>query len=166
VDIGTARFRASRGFEQLLQLAQQKTDTEVGRRLETLVGRVRGGRVSYDRLAIPLGEFTLQTEGSYNLTDGRVNVVTLIPVGALSDRAMGVLNTGIGAQFSRMIPGLERLTMIPWRTSGLPGQIKTEPDFEVLRQDLTRALNPADLIDGLVGGLRRNRNQDEPQGGG
>jgi hypothetical protein len=152
IDIGTARFRTSTAFGSLLRLAQQKTDGEVGRRVEPMIGTVRGGVIRYERFSVPLGEFTLRSEGSYDLGTSRVDVTTFVPVGALSDQAMGLLNTGLGSQLARVIPGLERLTMIPWRVKGLPGELSVQPDLETLRRDLTRSLNPINLINGVLGG--------------
>lgn len=152
IDIGTARFRTSSAFGSILRLAQQRAEGEVGRRVEPMVGSVRGGVIRYERFSVPLGEFTLRSEGSYDLGTSHVDVTTFVPVGALSDQAMGVLNTGLGSQLARIIPGLERLTMIPWRVKGPPGGLSVQPDLDTLRRDLTRALNPLNLITGVLGG--------------
>ena len=161
IDIGNARFQASTAFGELLKIAQQPVDNEVGRTLQPMISTVRQGQITYERFKIPLGEFTLLSEGAYHLTTKRTDITTYIPVGALSDKAMGVLSTGLGSQFARLIPGLERVTMIPWRVTGVPGNLTIRPDIEALRKDLTNLLNPFNLIDGVIGGA-----QSIIQGGG
>ncbi len=151
IDIGTARFRASRAFGDLLLIAQQKTDTEVGRKLEPMTGTVRDGLLSYERLKLPLGEFTLTSEGTYDLLTKQVDVVTSVPLGALSDRAMGDLNTGLGTQLSRLLPGVRDLTMVPWRVTGVPGELRIQPDIEEFSRQLTRTLNPVNILGNVFG---------------
>ncbi|MEO1583713.1 MAG: hypothetical protein AAFR96_03960 [Planctomycetota bacterium] len=153
IDVGTARFQSSQAFGRLLRVTGQAEENEVGRRLEAMVGTVRQGQIEYERFRIPLGEFTLISEGAYHVTTKKTDITTYIPVGALSDQAMGILNTGIGSRFARLIPGLERLTMIPWRVTGVPGNLTVLPDFDALRKDLTKLLNPVNLIEGVVGGV-------------
>ncbi|MGP1273591.1 MAG: hypothetical protein ACTS22_09680 [Phycisphaerales bacterium] len=154
VDVGTAQFKTGALFQNLVKAVTLRTEGEVGRRIEPMVGTVRHGRLAYERFKIPLGEFTLLSEGSYDFGSRRLGVTTYIPLGALTDQAMGILNTGLGSRLSRLIPGLERLTMIPWKVSGTPGNLTVQPDIDALTRDLTRLLNPVNVIDGVFNGVR------------
>ncbi|MEL7484489.1 MAG: hypothetical protein AAFN41_09055, partial [Planctomycetota bacterium] len=151
IDVGTARFQASRAFGDVLIFARQKNDTEIGRRLEPMTGTLRDGVLEYDPLELPLGEFTISSEGSYDLVTRRTDVMTAIPLGALSDKAMGELNTGLGSQLSRLIPGLRELTMVPWRVKGVPGNLTITPDVEEFTRQLTRTINPVNIIGNIFG---------------
>ncbi len=151
VDIGTARFQASRAFGDVLIFARQKTDTEVGRQLKPMTGTVRQGVLAYEPLELPLGEFTLTSEGTYDLVTRRTDVLTAIPLGALSDRAMGQLNTGLGSAVSRLVPGLQRVTKVPWRVRGTPGNLTITPDIEAFTRQITRTVNPMNLIGNIFG---------------
>ncbi|MEO1717866.1 MAG: hypothetical protein AAFR76_12215, partial [Planctomycetota bacterium] len=152
VDVGTARFQASRAFGDVLVFARQRTDNEVGRRLEAMTGTIRGGVLDYDPLELPLGEFTITSAGTYDFASRRTNVMTAIPLGALSDKAMGELNTGVGSSLSRIIPGLRELTMVPWRVKGTPGNLTITPDIEEFTRQITRTINPVNIIGNIFGG--------------
>ncbi|MEM1071581.1 MAG: hypothetical protein AAGH71_01990 [Planctomycetota bacterium] len=155
LDVGTARFTTGRLFSRLLTLAGQRTEGEIGRRVDPMVGTVRDGRLAYERFTIPLGEFTIMSEGSYNLDSGFVSVTTYVPIGALTEEALGILSTGLGSRLGRLLPGLERATMIPWKVSGPRGAVRVQPDYEALTRDLVKLLNPVTLIEGVLGGIRR-----------
>ncbi|MEM9662794.1 MAG: hypothetical protein AAF937_10860 [Planctomycetota bacterium] len=152
IDVGTARFQASRAFGDVLVFARQRADNEVGRRLEAMTGTIRGGVLDYDPLELPLGEFTITSAGTYDFTTRRTNVMTAIPLGALSDKAMGELNTGVGSSLSRIIPGLRELTMVPWRVKGTPGNLTITPDIEEFTRQITRTINPVNIIGNIFGG--------------
>lgn len=151
IDVGTARFRASRAFGDVLILARQRAESEVGRRLEPMTGTIRGGLLSYEPLKLPLGEFTITSEGSYDLVTRQTDVMTAIPLGALSDQAMGELNTGLGSQLSRLLPGVRGLTMVPWRVRGVPGELTITPDINEFRRQITRTINPVNIIGNIFG---------------
>ncbi|MEL6796846.1 MAG: hypothetical protein AAFO89_08480, partial [Planctomycetota bacterium] len=152
VDVGTARFQASRAFGDVLVFARQRADNEVGRRLEAMTGTIRGGVLDYDPLELPLGEFTITSAGTYDFASRRTNVMTAIPLGALSDKAMGELNTGLGSALSRVVPGLRELTMVPWRVKGTPGNLTITPDIEEFTRQITRTINPVNIIGNIFGG--------------
>src|SRR5690606_28432513 len=127
IALGQAPFQTSSAFARLLKTVQAESQAMVGRRLEPLVVKMRDGVVTYDRFQIPLGEFNLETSGTVDLPARRLDVVTWIPIGALTDEAAGMFNTGLGSLLGRAVPEFERLTMAPWRTRGTFGNTQTLP---------------------------------------
>ncbi|MCA9298574.1 MAG: hypothetical protein KDA28_05880, partial [Phycisphaerales bacterium] len=122
LDPGEARFSTSTTFGRLLNLGENV----VGRRLEPLMITITNGVATYDTWTVPLGEFEIQSEGSVNLVTRTVDIVTYVPLGAVSDEVAGIFNTGIGAAFP-----MKRTTMVPLRTKGPMGRAKTEPDVKL-----------------------------------
>lgn len=151
LDFAQARFRTSSVFGQLLELAGQQTAATVGRRLEPITLRAANGVVSYDRVNIPLGEFTIATSGSVDLAAKRLDVLTFIPFGALTDEAAGLFNTDLGKVLGGALPTIEQATMVPFRTTGSFAEPETRPDMELFAREFGRSLLRPDQIIG--GGL-------------
>jgi hypothetical protein len=85
--------------------------------------------------------------GEIDLPQQRLNVVTWIPVGALTDQAAGMFNTGLGSLLGRAVPEFERLTMAPWRTSGSFGNTTTLPAPALFAENVGgRLLRPDKMI--------------------
>jgi hypothetical protein len=109
--------------------------------------RIRSGVVTYERWKIPLGQFTLETEGTVDLVSQQMDVVTYIPFAALSDTAAGALTLGVGGVIHRLLPGaIAALTMIPFRTRGPLGNVSTSVDPGMLAKHLGRSLDPTKII--------------------
>jgi hypothetical protein len=154
IDPGEARFGTSSVFGEILKFAGQKTTGTVGQRLEPLMIRMERGIVRYDRWKIPLGQFTLETEGTIDLVNRTIDVTTFAPFGALADGAAGKLNTGLGAALGKL-PGLEPLTMIPIRTRGSLDNPKTAIDPESIAKEAIKNLSPDNILKkGLEDGLK------------
>jgi hypothetical protein len=139
-DFGRARFQTSGAFSSILKAVGAQGAGEVGRKLEPLNIAVRKGVISYERYTLPLGEFSVQTQGTVDLVSRQVDLVTFIPLGALSDEAAGVFNTGLGKLLGGAVPTLERATMVPWRTRGPMDNPKTTPDMGLFFQKAGRSL--------------------------
>ncbi|QQS08395.1 MAG: hypothetical protein IPK69_10400 [Phycisphaerales bacterium] len=152
---GDAQFAASSYFAKALSFVGAHPEGFVGRKLAPLSLTVTNGVAAYPKYKLPLGEFTIETEGSFNLADNSVDVVTWIPLGALTDEAAGLfkLNTGLGAAAGRAIPGLENATMMPFRTRGPATNPSTKPDLELFAKDVVKSLNPAEKVDDLLKGI-------------
>jgi len=179
VEFGQVRFATSPGFGAILQALHQRTKGVAGARVDPLVVNIKNGVATYPRWKVPLGEFTIETEGVVNLTTGAVRVetpngpvslgpnelevITWIPFGALTDQASGALNIGVGSALSRVTPGLlDALTMIPFKTRGPMNQPRTGADAELLGKNLVNKINPENLIrDGLGDLLKRRQNPGE-----
>jgi hypothetical protein len=150
-DPGEATFATSNIFGRLLKIAGQPGAGEVGRRVDSFRATVRNGSASYERFTLPLGEFTVDTRGSFDLVNRRLDVVTYVPFGALTDEAAGMLSTGVGRLLGGAIPTIEKATMVPIRTRGNFDNPSTAPDMEMFVQQAGRTLlRPDQLIGGTI----------------
>ncbi|MFM9995733.1 MAG: hypothetical protein ACKVU4_08030 [Phycisphaerales bacterium] len=150
---GLVRFETGGSFAGILRRLGQRDQGSLGRRVEPFHAVIKDGVMFYERYTLPLGEFTVDTEGSVDLAERRMDVVTYIPLGALSDEAAGRFNTGLGKLFGEL-PLLDRATMLPWRTSGTFDGPRTEPDLELFIKQIGSGLNPLKLLPGLKPGGR------------
>lgn len=119
VDPGTAYFETRDAFSRFLRVAGQRRAGVVGRRIDSFTVTMRNGELTYDRFRLPVGEFTIETDGTVNLVDRTINIVTYVPFFALTDEAAGTLNIGLAAALGRVLPGaIERTTLVPITTRG------------------------------------------------
>lgn len=170
LDPGQCRFQSSGNFASILKAASQKTTGTAGAKIDPLKVTIRNGVSTYERWRVPLGEFTVETVGVVNLTnapvrvtrpDGKevtlqarsMDVVTWVPVGAVTDGALGMFNIGLGSMFAKLTPGLlEPLTMLPFRTSGPMDKPETKADTELVGDGVKnqlKKLDPRKLLEGL-----------------
>ncbi|MBX3382599.1 MAG: hypothetical protein KF864_03720 [Phycisphaeraceae bacterium] len=158
IDPGEARFDTGSVFSEVLKFVKQKETGLVGQRLEPLTVRVRSGVATYERWSVPMGQFNIASEGTVNLVERTIDVVTYVPFGALSDRALGQLNLGAGSAISRILPGaIEALTEVPFRTKGPLDKPSTGVDAEMFARNLTRSISPERVIRDNLGDLiKRN----------
>ncbi|MBX3359088.1 MAG: hypothetical protein KF745_11765 [Phycisphaeraceae bacterium] len=166
VDPGTASFATSGAFQRILKFVGQKQAGVIGQRLNPFVVRAQQGNLNYDRFQIPLGEYTVETTGQVNLVNRTINIVTYAPFFALTDEAAGAFNTNIAGTLGKIIPGnaIDRLTMIPIRTSGSLDNPKTEVDvkqfFEESGKNLLSA--PGNLLEGIGNLIDPKKKKDNP----
>jgi hypothetical protein len=153
LDPGEARFGTSGVFGELLNVAGLKTGGVVGRRLEPITVSVRQGVATYPKWTLPLGEFNVQTEGTVDMVSRTVDVVTWIPLGALSDQAAGRFNTGLGAILGGAAPQMELASMLPFRTRGSLDNPKTEPDLKLFAETALKTIKPEKIIEKGIGEL-------------
>lgn len=170
LDPGQCRFETSGGFASILKALHQKTTGSVGTRLDPLKVTITKGVASYSKWRVPLGEFTVETVGVVNLTEAPVraigpdgkevelgprslDVVTWVPVGAVTDQALGLFNVGLGSIFAKLTPGLlEPLTMLPFRTRGSMDKPETKADVNLVGDGIKnqlKKLDPRRLLEGL-----------------
>lgn len=170
LDLGDVRFETGGSFQSVLKTVGQRDRGTVGRRLQPLRVKITNGVVSYDRFVVPLGEFNIDTEGTYDLVTKRVDFLTWIPAGALADEAAGLFNTGLGGLLGGSVKPIERLTMLPWRTSGtVGGELDTKPDLQLFIKTTGQNLikEPGKLIEGGLQDLLKNLpGSNRPGGGG
>lgn len=157
LDLGKARFATSNVFSKLLKLAGQKESGSIGRKLEPVTVNIKDGVAVYDRVTIPLGEFNLATRGTVDLVQKRLDVITYIPFGALTDEAAGMFNTGLGKALGGAIPGIEKATMMPFRTSGSFEKHETKPDLELFGKEFINNIRPDKAIPGLLDDLLKKK---------
>ncbi len=154
IDLGTARFQTSSIFSKVMKAAQQRTEGGIGRKMSPISLTINSGVLTYPRTKIPIGEFTIESAGTIRLTDGYIDVVTYVPMVALTEEALGSLKTGLTSLLGRQIPIFESVTQVPWRTKGMPGKQKTLADVELLLQNVGDTLNPLNLINQGLGSLQ------------
>jgi len=172
IDPGEMRFSASPVFGALLQATNRKDAGVLGRKLKPLTMNMKQGVLSYERYSLPLGEFTIETEAKeINLVEGRIDVVTWIPLGALTDEAAGRFNTGLGRSLGRAVPLFDQLTLVPWRTSGSLSNPTTRPAPDLfvqrfgatlLRPDKLLGKEIESVLEGPLGKLlKKDKDKDE-----
>jgi hypothetical protein len=156
IDLGQARFATGGLFASILKVTGQKGAGEVGRRLEPINVAIKQGVASYDKITIPLGEFTFASRGTVDLVNKQMDVITYIPVGALTDEAAGILNTGAGSVFSRL-PAIGPATMIPFRTTGPFHGAEPKLDMQLFLQESGQSLRPDKALDNLFKDLFKKK---------
>jgi hypothetical protein len=157
IDPGEARFGTSALFGRILKPLGQKTEGVVGRKLEPLTLTIRNGVATYSKYSLPLGEFRFDSEGTVDLVGKQLDVITWIPLGALTDEAAGAFNTGLGS----LLQGTkvtDALTLLPFRSKGPlsdPGPPK--PDLELYVRNIGKSINPVDRIKEGLGDLFKKK---------
>lgn len=169
IDPGVGRFFTGELFSSILRLEREHT---IGQSLPPLQLNADAGVLRYDRFVLPLGEFSFETSGSVDLLRQQIDVLTWIPLGALTEEAARAFNTSLVSRLGGDIPGLGRDTMMPFRTRGSLSNPSTAPDLETFIQTAPDRLGPdilerglQRLLDGDPGRnlrdlLRRNRDND------
>lgn len=143
LDPGEARFSASNDFAGLLSNLALRQQGMVGQRLQPLNVSIVNGVATYDKWAIPLGEFSVETSGVVDMVQRRIDVVTWIPFGQLSAdtaRLFGAVgNLGGNAV-------VQAADMVPFRTSGSLDRPTTRPDLELFGKTFIQKIAPEQLI--------------------
>lgn len=154
IDLGTAQFGTSNVFGKILKFVGQRESGRVGQRVEPIHVVMTDGVAKYDRFRLPLGEFTIETVGTVDLVKREVDVITYVPLGALTDEALGIFNSGLGAALGRAVPILEKNTLVPWRTAGPMNNPETKFDARLFAQEAAENLRPGNLLRDVREGLR------------
>mgnify|MGYP001316212600 CR=1 FL=1 len=174
LDLGTASFATSDMFSKVLRVVQQRDAGQVGKRMPAIKFHMRDGVVTFDRYPLPLGEFTVHTEGVINLSSRRVRirsgsdreaknflepghmeVITVVPAGAVATDSLDILGTGILGLPGRVIPGLNTLANVPFRTRGPLADPKTDVAVDLIGNQLINNISrPDKLFENIGGGLR------------
>lgn len=168
IDPGQAKFTASEQFGPILNLAAQKTMASVGNKLEPMSITITNGVAEYAPWALPLGEFKLATEGKVDLVQKKVDVLTWIPLGALSEETANLVSkANLGGVLGDILGGKKEEEkkknaglMVPFRTKGSFGKTKTEPDLELLAKQAIDQAKPEDLLQkGLDSILKKKKSK-------
>jgi len=152
IDPGVARFSTYGGFAALLRALDQRERGMIGGKIEPFVVNMHNGVLSYDRFRLPLGEFTLETKGSVDLVNRRMDLVTYVPFFALTDEVAGRLSTGLGGVAGALPGGIDRATLVPLRTSGPLDNPRTDVDMQLFVQEFGGNLlqTPGRIIDDTI----------------
>jgi hypothetical protein len=125
VDPGTATFEFNDAFSKILKQLSQKDRGQVGRRLDPFVVNIKDGIASYDKYKLRFGEFTLETTGVADLVQKKIDVVTYVPAGAVTEEILNLFQGTLG----KNAKGFTAQTRFPFTTKGSLDNPKTEPDF-------------------------------------
>ena len=119
---------------------------------------------TYDRFRLPLGEFSIETRGTVDLVNKKVNLVTYVPFFALTDEAMGPLNTGLGGRLSV----LDRNTLVPITIKGSMDNPTGVVDVGLFLKETGQGIldKPGEILEGigdLLGGKDKKKNEPKPE---
>lgn len=164
IDPGVARFTTQNMFGSLLKAAGGRESGSIGRKIEPFVVRFNKGVISYDRFRLPLGEFSIETRGTVDLVKRELNFVTYVPLFALTDEAMGPLNTGLGGKLGI----LDRNTLVPITTKGPMDKPSTGIDVGMFLEETGSNIlqTPGKLLEGigdLLNGGKKKKDEPTPE---
>lgn len=142
VDPGTASFEFNDAFSKILKQLSQKDRGQMGQRLDPFIVNIKDGVASYDKFKLKFGEFTLETTGAADLVQKRIDVVTYIPAGAMTEELLNAFKGTLGANAK----GFTSQTRFPFTTKGPLDNPKTEPDFGLFLKE-----NAGKLIEDVGG---------------
>lgn len=146
IDPGELQFTSSGILGSLLKFGGGQASGVAGRRLEPFTFTITSGVVNYDKFSLPLGEFTISTTGSVNLTNNTMDLLVYIPVGAVADDALGLFNVGLGSSLSQLAPGFDGA--LPFRIRGPMNSARPQPALDVFVKEFGSQLtNPGNLLD-------------------
>lgn len=170
IALGTARFRTSSLLSQVLKATGQRPQGQVGRRIEPIRVSMERGVITYQPFTLPLGDLTIESEGTVDLVNQRMDVLVWLPMTALTDEAAGRFNTGLGGLVGRTIPLLGTATTVPWRVIGPLSDPTIRPAPQVLierrgEQLLGPLLSPGQTLQDLLS-IPRRREPSEPPASG
>lgn len=152
-ELGQARFSTDDLLGSVLKAIGGKEAGKIGQRIEPFKAQIRNGVMTYEKFSLPLGEFALTTRGSVDLVQQNLDLVTYLPLGAVSDEAAKLFSKGIGAISGN---ALQASSQLPFRIKGGMGDPKIEPDLKLFAEEavdnLTEDLkkDPGKLLDGLL----------------
>lgn len=148
---GDLSFETSPEFARLLSAAHQKTEGKAGQKLEPMTVAIRSGVARIQRWPLPLGEFKVEMEGTYNLVTKDMDFITWVPFGALSEDVAKGLKGPLGSVAGDRLLALA----VPIRTRGNANGRQTQIDSEAFLRDAIKLFKPEDLIkQGVEQGLK------------
>jgi len=140
MDLGTVQFKASDFFGDILDASNNRRTGSLGGRIEPFTVSIDAGVITYDRVPIPTGDYTIETRGRIDLVKQKMEVILYLPLTALS----GDLKKAF-----KQMPGIEGLGMVPIRIKGPLKKPGIEPALDLILEEgvpeaIDRVLN--DLI--------------------
>ena len=155
LELGPVRFETGPSFTEILSDKAKSDAQDSPRTIERVQVTIKDGVATYERMKIPLGNrFIVQSEGrSINLVTRQLDVVTWIPLGALSEHLVGEINKAIGGVLGAVTPDVGELTLIPIRTSGTMDSPRTGLDVKLLLENVAKQLSPDQLLKRGLGEL-------------
>lgn len=161
-DPGEMRYNTSNTFTKLLDLAKVRKSGVVGQKIEPLAATIRNGVATLPRYRVPLGEFTVETEGTLNLVNDQMDVVTYIPFAALADNAVGLFKKGGLSSIPVLGDVFKATTMMPFRTKGTFANNSTDAAPDMILENLQKEVDPEKVIKG-IGDLFKKKEKAPPK---
>lgn len=169
IDPGVLQFQTDSAFRKILSATSNNTEGTLGQNLEPLQLMINNGVITYDRYPLPIGEYTIEMQGTVDLVGQQLDLIAWVPFGAASEDMAGAFNTGVLSALGRQVGTFERLTMLPFRIKGPlsdPGGptpdvglfLKSAPDA-ILKTPGTILEDVGKGLGDLIPGQRRNRDE-------
>lgn len=130
VDPGVARFETQGFLSEIVQLAGIKAAGTIGNKIEPFVVQFNQGVGTYDKFRLPIGQATIESSGKVDLVNKQLDLLTYIPLGLLTDKALGLFGAG-----GLSLGPLDKMTMMPWRIRGSMSDPRIEPDLGKFAQE-------------------------------
>ncbi len=145
---GVARFTTKSIFSSIIEAVGGNSGGAIGKHIEPFRVHADHGVLTYEQFKLPVGQFTVETRGTVDLVRRQIDVVTYAPIGALTDKALGQLNSGIAGKLGLF----DKLTMVPITTKGPLDNSKTELDLGLFAKEQADKLvkDPAKLIGNVL----------------
>ncbi len=147
--LGVVQFRTGDILGGILSQVGGQSSGSAGRRIQPFTVRARKGVLTYDRYALPVGEFEIETVGTIDLVTKRMDLLIYTPLFALTDEIAGSFDTGIAGELGV----LDRNTLVPIRVRGSTTSPSVQPDLGLFLEERTESLleNPGSLLDEVLG---------------
>ncbi len=161
IDPGVARFTSGETFGKILKAINQKTEANIGQRIDPLSVHIKQGVATYDKWTVPIGQNKLNTQGTVDLVNETLDVITYVPLGALTEDVAGLFKAQAKLKQALGGTGLDENLMVPFRSRGSFGKVKTEPDMELFVKESLKSVKPEDLIKKGIGDLLKPKPKPE-----
>ena len=114
-----------------------------------------------DSWTVPLGQVEVQTMGTVDLVRREIDVLTYVPVSAVSDETVGIFKGGAANSINKVLgqaaPVLDGGAMLPFRTRGPMDNPRTAPDLELFAKDFLKNVDTKGLIEQGLDRLLKDR---------
>lgn len=163
VDVGQVQYTFARELGEILDNTIFTQGSAASQRpIAPFDITITNGVARYDRFEIPVRNFFLRTEGTVDLVNERIDVITYIPTVALAPGLAERLNNQVAGALRGVMPNLiSEATMIPLRTRGPMSKPTRELDFKAFIDNLGKEVikSPENLIEGIGNLLGGGRDQ-------
>lgn len=166
LDPGELNFQLNPAINKLVGDKVFKEEGFLGQNLKPVRLDVREGIATVQRYELPLGEFIIQAEGTVDLVQEQVDIVTWIPATLLADEVLVGIVDKLGVPVSALsnVQSLSSkirtyIPLMPYRTRGPIKNPKAElvPDFDLIRQEFQKNGGVQKLTQELLGDQVKDR---------
>ncbi len=143
MELGPVRYQTNDLFGTILKATKNDAEGRIFHNFPPLVVAVRDGIARYDRTRFPIGEFQIETSGTVDLEARTMDLIIYVPLAALVTEVAGLF---------QKVPGLDVMTMTPFRLKGPIGKAKPEPAVDMFLKDIATEA-PKRIIEEGIGGV-------------